>query len=1459
MATWYLSLTEQCSSGLAANYVLAWPDNLTSGNDATRLANFTALTQTNLWLVGRGTFTVTAASTTAPGPIDNTITNSDNTIPLSFPVFNQPCCSNRLPLTPFYFSNKYSSDITGSDILSGDTNSPFTTDSYVFNDIEYGTGILGLQTILTTSGFCNTNFSEFVFSSASISSCNDGQSFPNQVPWSATSTVNYYNSLPNIKWYYSGGTDCFSNESVDFSILGDRIEPGTIISTNYNGCVTIPDCAIPTTGVSINLITSGSSFVDCSSCTATTNPTEVWFYSAEPCCGGPSINVSVQYSGDSIGTGGINGFVFLGDDGFCYRILNQIPPTLTSITPLVWYTEDEDNCPACVLENTCGPSPTPTATPTPTPTFTGYTYYVQECCEPFGVVQVTSTIDLFWNVGQFYGLQNGSGPETLFGAYEIVNPTSFSVSYPWNSGTDTQCGPWGDCTGAQSECGYSPCAVSPTPTETPTQTPTISPSISPTITNTPTQTPTQTITDTPTQTPTQTITDTPTQTPTETPSETPTPTPTETPTQTPTPTISETPTQTPTQTPTLTPTQTQTETPTLTPTNTLTPGVSPSETPTFTPTQTPTPTISETPTQTPTPTISETPTQTPTPTISETPTQTPTPTISETPTQTPTQTPTLTPTQTQTETPTLTPTNTLTPGVSPSETPTFTPTQTQTETPTFTPTPTPTETPTFTPTQTQTETPTFTPTQTQTETPTLTPTQTETPTLTPTQTEPYDVYLFSACCDGSIFRFENVSGTLDEGDTYHISNSLDFEGCVTIIPYSEVGPLYSASGVVFLSFSPDDCSVCTSMYPCLTPTPTQTPTDTPNITTTPTVTPDETLIPTTTPTSTPDQTPTPTPNVTPSTSPTGCNCVEYTLVNINDIIVAQVQYLDCYNNSQQIQLTPFESSTFCACEGSVVHPQEVVVSLDGECPPIPSQTRTPNPTSTPTPTEIPCLEDDFCLFTQLSSLQVFNGNYVSSGTFNGRPYFVGDGITTGFIYYTGIFWCLSDSLGGSCILQGAIPCNSPCPDISANYFNVGPCPTPTPSPINCNTLDFDAYFDCDYVPYPSPTPSINCEIVDLDVTSFPVTPTPTPSSPACDTGINIIISGYTLPTLSPTPSQTIQPTRTVDVNGQVTYRFIDNTFVCVGTKVLLDCTSGLEYYTSDPLVYNGVPLVVGTYFLGNIAGQSFCLQYFKDDDTFSSNVSIDSVLNIYGNCTDCQVVLTPTPTSTPTNTPTPSVTSSRTPTPTPTVESLTMYYIFETCSLNVNGDPSAVIAQSVPVNFLINVGQTFKDSENQCWKYVGQFTSFYPTGSSNFVTYSTNYFNINPVVYSSCELCVNGQPTPVNCVKFTDQIFRTGRPDECGTYDAQESRIVVTLYDSTGSVIVNATTNITVTFTLDVNDCLGVSTETVNVIIPQGLSSGNVVYTSFNRVICPFTALCDTLTKSVQGISSITPSTVTAC
>lgn len=902
---------------------------------------------------------------------------------------------------------------------------------------------------------------------------------------------------------------------------------------------------------------------------------------------------------------------------------------------------------------------------------------------------------------------------------------------------------------------------------------------------------------------------------------------------------------TPTPTTTTTPTQTPTTTPTSTPTITNTPSNSPTETPS----NTPQPTTSNTPSSSPT----ETPTSTPT--ITTTPTETPTSTPSETPTQTPTETNTSTPTSTIGSTPPVTPTNTSSPTSTPTETPTQTQTSTPTETPTQTQTSTPTETPTQTVTQTQTQTPSQT--QTQTSTPTETPTQTptQTNTQTPTQTEPYDVYLFSACCDGTQFRFENVLGTLTVGVTYIISSSVDFNGCATVIPYVATGSLYSGSGVVFTD-SGGDCTVCEGFVPCPTPTPTHTPTNTQ------------------TPTSTATNTPTPTNTVTKTQTPSGgatmtnallASCVDgtilYAVVQQDIAFVGAVYVYNgvCYEfvefsgpGGPNLGGPDFFDCSFCALT------------------PTPTDTPNPTPSFTPSPstTPPPCPDTTFCLRTTLTSLLSYNGNYTVSGTYNSRPYYTGDNIPTAYIYHTGVKWCLADSLGGTCLLEGNTPCYSECPDISANYFSAGPCVTPTPSPINCNILDFTAYFDCDYVPFVTPSVSVPCDVVDMSVTTFPLTPTPSPTANPCIVGLDFTITSYTPPSPSQTPTVSLTPSKTVPVAGQLTYTFFEETFTCVSTKVLIDCNSNIEFYTTDNLEFNGDPLVEGVSFAAYIGGTLFCLRYDRNDENLSSNTTIESVFGVYGTCDNCNALATPTPSVTAQVTPTPTYTPTKTPTPSITPEPLV--YVFASCTLNNQGGNQTTIIQTQPVGFNISIGQSFKDTTGACWTYVGSFTNYSPEYITISINFSGNYFNFIPTVYSNCLSCqtapINqglspeGGGLPVNlCVTYDVLPWTQNLPDSCGGYTRGQNRVVAQLRNSTTFQLTPAPSNVVVTFDLERSDCLGNQTETLTVTIPQGQVQGQTIFDATNCESCPSTSLPETVTKTITGLVSITPSSITEC
>ena len=77
-----------------------------------------------------------------------------------------------------------------------------------------------------------------------------------------------------------------------------------------------------------------------------------------------------------------------------------------------------------------------------------------------------------------------------------------------------------------------------------------------------------------------------------------------------------------------------------------------------------------------------------------------------------------------------------------------------------------------------------------------------------------------------------------------------------------------------------------------------------------------------------------------------------------------------------------------------------------------------------------CTDDNFCFNTSFPSLSAYSGNYTKSITYyNGKNIYSGGTISAATVFYDGNKWCLSTSLGGSCILSGKQPCSTDCPDI----------------------------------------------------------------------------------------------------------------------------------------------------------------------------------------------------------------------------------------------------------------------------------------------------------------------------------------------------------------------------------------------------------------------------------------------
>ena len=300
-------------------------------------------------------------------------------------------------------------------------------------------------------------------------------------------------------------------------------------------------------------------------------------------------------------------------------------------------------------------------------------------------------------------------------------------------------------------------------------------------------------------------------------------------------------------------------------------------------------------------------------------------------------------------------------------------------------------------------------------------------------------------------------------------------------------------------------------------------------------------------------------------------------------------------------------------------------------------------------------------------------NYITGGTYNGDTYWTGQTSGWTIYYYTGItsYWCLSDTLGGTCYLTGKYPCVSTCPDLSSVYVFSGMCPTPTPTPTqNCDVLDFTALFDCEYIPIPTPTPS----------TSVTPTPTITPTTTNFCSIIGIDAIAYTY-TSTPTPTPTVTPTqydensfnrrqfysrdipRNCPIYGHMEYTPINGEIICPGSLKFQDCFNGDYYYTINFNVPAFQTLqqygVYGAY----VDGVKKCVAYLGNSNNGPQQTLIyESGLYGYlyddGACTECQIPLSsPTPTPTITITPTPTLTRNYippTPSPSPT---LTQGYI----------------------------------------------------------------------------------------------------------------------------------------------------------------------------------------------------------
>lgn len=370
-----------------------------------------------------------------------------------------------------------------------------------------------------------------------------------------------------------------------------------------------------------------------------------------------------------------------------------------------------------------------------------------------------------------------------------------------------------------------------------------------------------------------------------------------------------------------------------------------------------------------------------------------------------------------------------------------------------------------------------------------------------------------------------------------------------------------------------------------------------------------------TPTPTFTQTPSITPSIT--STPLGCSCKQYQLVNTSLTDTANITYYDCYLFEQNDYIPPDSTFEICSCEGTIIIPSYVVATLVGNCSefnPSPTPSNTATPTVTPsetTTTTVPCT-NEYCLETSLPSFSTYDGTYYSAGTYNSLLYFTG-GSEPGYIYFTGSYWCLSDSLGGDCVLTGPIPYISNCPDFDSTLLYSGGCSTTTTTTNPCSTFDFEAYFDCDYST--TTTTTISCDDTDLDFTVSAYTTTTT--TICTGTSVSATFTRYTTTTTTQAPITTTTTTLTVFFNSVVTFTVFEEEVSCPNlTYQFTDCNSGQNYYVSKIPEVGGIPISPNEVYQLYISTYLVCATYIGTSNQ-SPNSILDSIEFINPDCDTC--------------------------------------------------------------------------------------------------------------------------------------------------------------------------------------------------------------------------------------------------
>jgi hypothetical protein len=241
----------------------------------------------------------------------------------------------------------------------------------------------------------------------------------------------------------------------------------------------------------------------------------------------------------------------------------------------------------------------------------------------------------------------------------------------------------------------------------------------------------------------------------------------------------------------------------------------------------------------------------------------------------------------------------------------------------------------------------------------------------------------------------------------------------------------------------------------------------------------------------------------------------------------------------------------------------------------------------------------------------YDGTYYSAGTHSGFLYFTG-GTQPGYIFFNGLSWCLSDTLGGDCLLSGPIPYTTNCPDFNDSLFYSGVCVTTTTTTDPCYTFDFDAYFDCTYT-------TTTTTVIDCDNTGvvFEVSAYTTTTTTVCTgTSVTATFTRYTTTTTT-TPTTTTTTTLSVFFNGVVTYTVFDEPVTCPNlTYNFEDCDTGQNYYVVEQPKVGEIPISPGEVYQLYINTYLICATYIGTSP-LSSNAILGNIQFINPDCDTC--------------------------------------------------------------------------------------------------------------------------------------------------------------------------------------------------------------------------------------------------